>query len=195
MTKILNTIFLAVLTCFIAVGCATSLKEIQAKSVSLKTDVFIEVENTESTPPKGFADVVVKTSVKTHTGDHSLWWIKDGHGKHGYPFVLNIDGQAMTWGVDAQEDIIPKTGEFLENPEAGSGVKYVTEKRIRVKSGRIALFFGLPEEGLYSQVEIVVTEAGENVLEFKPVYCRGVKRNFCFGVESFEVFLNGTLIQ
>ncbi|MBA4419102.1 MAG: hypothetical protein C0392_14530, partial [Syntrophus sp. (in: bacteria)] len=97
------------------------------------------------------------------------------------------------------EDTISKTDiERSEDPEAGSGVKYMVEKRLRLKGGEKNLFFGLPEEEYCTDIRIRVLEGKENSLEFKPVYRKGGTRhirNFKYGIEDFEVFLSGNQIQ
>ncbi|MBA4419131.1 MAG: hypothetical protein C0392_14675, partial [Syntrophus sp. (in: bacteria)] len=85
---------------FVAVGCSTVSSQIKMKSQNVRTDVFTEVDGKTALVHQGFADLVIKASVKTHSGDHPLWWIKDSHGRHGYPVVFNIDGQAAVWKVN-----------------------------------------------------------------------------------------------
>ena len=83
-------------------------------------------------PPQGFADLVVKAEIKTHREGYYIAESKESpHGKPGYPFVLNVDGQAAVWKVDGQKDVKPASdekGKTSKDPEAGTGIKYVLEK-------------------------------------------------------------------
>ena len=188
-------------------GCGVTAKEIKAKSLGERTDIFYEVRE-EGVPHKGFVDVVIKASIKTHReGYYVLESKKSLHGKAGYPFVLNIDGQAVTWMVEGHEDIKPKydeKGKAVPDPEAGDGIKYVLEKKIRITAGSHRVFFGLPQDDYALEANLVFKEDGSNTLEFKPVYkserkfysirkSERMKRNETFlkGIRKYEMFLNG----
>jgi len=191
-------------------GCGVTAKEIQAKSFGERTDIFYEVRE-EGVPHKGFVDVVIKASIKTHhEGYYVLESKKSLHGKAGYPFVLNIDGQAVTWKVDGHEDIKPKYDgkeKAVPDPEAGEGMKYILERKIRMAAGPHRIFFALPEDDYALEAIIVFKEDGSNTLEFKPVYkserkyysirkSERMKRNETFlkGIKGLEIFLNGNPI-
>lgn len=102
-------------------------------------------------------------------------------------------------GIDPQEDVVPKTGkDYSKNPEAGSGVKYTVEKRIRLKGGEKTVFFGAPDDGCCKSIRIVLREGKENILEFRPVYGkpgRGTVRNFMSGIERLEAYFNGERVE
>ncbi|HEY3275827.1 MAG TPA: hypothetical protein VGJ94_04340 [Syntrophorhabdaceae bacterium] len=190
-------ILFMILTGFAMVGCSTTSERIILQSQSVRTDIFREADGLTA-PAPGDGDLVVKVSIKTHSGEHPLWWIKDGHGSPGYDIVFNVDGQAVIWEVDPRDDVVPKTGKLSEDPEAGSGVKYVVEKRLRLKKGEKSIFLGLPEETCCTHLRIGVEEGTRNVLEFKPVYRKsGTRhiRNFMYGIDRMEVFFNGNQIQ
>jgi len=73
-----------------------------------------------------------------------LWVMPEGYflfeprdsaqGKPDYPFLLNVDGQAVTWKADGLQEITPR---YLEdggrNPEGGTGIRYVLNRRIRLQ--------------------------------------------------------------
>ncbi len=67
---------------------------IAKESQSVRTDIFTEVEGT-GTIPADYADVIIKANIKTHLEGYYILESKDLHGKPGYPFLINIDGQAM----------------------------------------------------------------------------------------------------
>ena len=93
-----------VLTLSLAVclaNCGAAREQIRTQSITEREGVFQEV-TTAVGPPAGFADVVVKASFKTHlSGEGTL--LESGDSPHGgpfYRFVMNIDGQAVTWEVE-----------------------------------------------------------------------------------------------
>ena len=183
---------------FFLLSCGPALKEISLKSQSERTDVFKEMHE-GATIPKGFVDLTITSSIKTHLEGFYLLESKSSlHGKPGYPFVLNIDGQAVTWKVDGQKEDTPTYGESAKiSPEGGEGMRYDLEKKILLKPGSHKIFFGLPEENIFSQFELALKASEPYVLEFWPLYqCRGKQpRHFSHGVSGFEVVLNGNVIN
>jgi len=189
---------LAVFTGLSLLGCGTTAKEIQAKSLGEKTDVFTEVGNGRALP-KGFADMIIKANIKTHIEGYYVLESKESiHGKQGYPFVFNIDGQGITWKVDGVKDIKPSyeaDGKTSRDPEAREGLKYILEKTVRLTAGTHKVFFGLPEEHYSVEVEIALEEGKMSILEFRPVYRYKTDPTriptFLRGVDRYDVFLNG----
>ena len=183
---------------FFLLSCGPALKEISLKSQSERTDVFKEMHE-GATIPKGFVDLTITSSIKTHLEGFYLLESKSSlHGKPGYPFVLNIDGQAVTWKVDGQEEDTPPYDESGKiSPQGGEGMKYNLEKKILIKAGPHKVFFALPEEELSLRFEFVLQAGHSNVLEFRPVYRHHGKqpRHFSHGVSGVEVVLNGTVIK
>ena len=195
MKKMIN-LMLALITGLILIGCGATAKEIRAKSLSERSDVFHEVKE-EGAPPNGFVDVVIKASIKTHLEGYYLLEPDTRHGKPEYPFVLNIDGQAVTWEVAGQvEDSTKYDEKGGRNPEGGKGMRYVLIKELQLKPGLHKIFFALPGENKSVEVTITLNERELSVLEFKPIYYRYDGRpTFEKGVSRFEVFLNERLIQ
>lgn len=203
MRKIMSYIIVAVLGIAFAISDATANeKKIMSKSQSDRTDIFSEVKE-EGMPPKGFADLVIKASIKTHLESYYILESKESlHGKPGYPFVINIDGQAVTWIVEGQKHIIPaydKEGKTNPDPEAGEGIKYVLEKKVRLAAGSHKIFLRLPEENYSAEIDVTLKEGGAHVLEFKPIYRYKTRPyripTFLKGVKGYGVFLNGDIIQ
>lgn len=191
-------LMLLVLTIFLATGCASASREMQTMSESIRTNIFAVAKEGEPVP-QGYGELTIRASIKTHTREHPLWWIKDIHGKPGYPFLVNIDGQAVTWKVEGYVDDTPKSGEkFDADPEAGPGRKYVLQEHIALREGPHTLFFGLPAEGYFTRVQIEILPERQNTLDFKPVYhkySRTPSRSFSLGLERFEVFVDGVQIN
>ncbi len=127
------------------VGCGASNKEIQIKSQSERSDLFREAKEGEPVP-KGFVDMIIKASIKTHAeGHYPLEPKEQFHGNPSYPFLIKIDGQAVMWKANGSMDDAPlynENGKRRVDPEAGKGVKYVLDKKIRIASGPHKIFFG-----------------------------------------------------
>lgn len=188
---------IVVLCAMLLVSCGTGLKEIMLKSKSARTDVFKEVREGESIP-REFVELTITSSIKTHLeGFYVAESKKSLHGKPGYPFVLNIDGQAVTWKVDGQEEDTPtydQSGKI--SPEGGEGMRYNLQKKILLRGGPHKIFFGLPEEKFLLQFELALKEGESYVLEFRPAYRHRGKQppHFVHGVSGIEVVLNGNVI-
>jgi len=117
-------------------GCGATAKMITAKSQSERTDVFTEVADFGARP-LGFTDLIVKANIKTHEAGYYIAGSgKSLHGKSGYPFVLNIDGQAAVWKAAGRKDVNPahdEQGKTSKDPEARAGIKYTLEKKLRLR--------------------------------------------------------------
>lgn len=88
-----------------------------------------------------------------------------------------------------------KDGKTSRDPEEGEGMKYALDRKVRLPAGSHKVFFGLPEEKYFVEIEITLKEGDVSILEFKPVY--RTKRiptripTFLKGVNKYEMFLNG----
>lgn len=178
-----------------SIGCASTVSQIRQRSQSVRNDVFSEAK--EGVTPQGWIDFVVKASLKTHTEE---WYLleskKSLHGKTGYPFVLNMDGQAAEFKIDGVKENVPvfdASGD--KSPEGGEGVRYVFEKRIVTAPGvhRIAVI--LPNDRYFREVTARLNKG--DLLEFRPIYQKDEMHDMTFlsGISSFEVYLNGQLIK
>jgi len=152
-------------------GCVTTSQFMKARSQGARSDVFEEVGEKDTVPGE-YALLEIRASIKTHTEGFYLLESRDSlHGKKGYPFVLNIDGQAVVWEVDGREETIPihfeKGG---RNPEGGTGVRYEIRKKIRLAAGAHRVFFGLPAEDYYREFDVTLKEGRSYTLAFEPVY-------------------------
>ncbi len=177
-------------------GCAAS-EQIRVKSQSERTDVFREVPK-ETPPSEGFADLTIRASLKTHL--EGFYLVEFGDTRHGetrYPFLINVDGQAAIWEVDGQRETVKRESAKDKNPEAGEGMRYLLEKRIRLAPGPHRVFFSLPSEKVALEIEIVLVEGNANDLQFKPVYrSRRISReNFLYGILTYKAFFGGKFIK
>ena len=82
-------------------------------------------------------------------------------------------------------------------PEGGEGIRYLIEKKIRLKSGFHHVVFGLPDENYFTEVKVSLKEGGPDTLEFQPLYVMGRKhhRSFYHGIKSYDAFLDGVYIK
>jgi hypothetical protein len=178
-------------------GCTIPSKEIKTGSQKDNAVVFSEVKK-ESPIPIGYADVILKTSIKTH--EEGFYWFepkKSIHGKPGYPFLINIDGQIVTWKVDGKKEDIPSFDEQgNKNYEGGVGVRYALERKIRLPGGSHSIIFKLPAEKLATKMEIVLKADRSHVLEFKAFYKHHKKHatTFLCTIAGYDVFLDGKLM-
>jgi len=184
------------LTVFLA-NCGAAREQIRNQSVTEHEGVFQEVTTPEE-PPAGFADVVVKASLKTHlSGEGPLLESRNSpHGGPLYTFVLNIDGQVVTWKVPGQRENIPVVRDRHSQDE-GDGMRYALEKRIRLQAGRHRIFFGVSEEDYIKTVTVSLQEGKSYTLEFYPIYPRFKRGNpsFRLGLLGFYVRMDNTSID
>jgi hypothetical protein len=153
-------------------GCGAAAKTIAMKAQSERADIFQEISGAEAVPP-GYADLTIRANIKTHVEGYYIGESKESaHGKGVYPFLVNIDGQAAVWKAEGKMHVLPRYvgGKTNRDPEAGEGIKYVLNKKIRLRAGSHKLFFGLPEDDYYREVVIHVKEGEAQVMEFKPEY-------------------------
>jgi hypothetical protein len=181
-------------TLFVALfltACGTTSKMIARESRSERTDIFREVAHAEAIP-EGYADVEIKARIKTPPEGYYILEPKRLQGSRDYPFVINIDGQAAVWKVDGVTDTKPKYKTVdgrKHDPEAGEGVMYVLEKKIRLAAGPHKVFLGLPEEPYYLTIDITVMSGKSYVLEFRPRYphkSRAYRPTFLAGLRYYE---------
>ena len=176
----------------LAANCGATREHIRTQSITWCGGIFCEVDTPEG-PPTGFADVVIRASLKTHLpGEGPLLESADSpHGGPFYSFVLNVDGQAVTWKVPGQRENIPLLRD-RHSQEEGDGMKYGLEKRIRLRAGTHRIFFGVYEEDHSKTVTVNLQESKSYTLEFYPIY-----QTFKLGHPSFRKGLLGfsTLIK
>jgi hypothetical protein len=187
--------------CFALIGCSATSKTMAAKSQSERTDVFQEIAGAGPIPA-GHAEVVIKAALKTHLVDYYAGESKESaHGNESYPFLMNIDGQAVLWNVPGAVDSKPAfspDGTISRDPEARDGMQYLLEKKIRLLAGQHTVFFGLPGDNYFVQANITVKEGESATLEYKPVYRYKTMptriSTFMKGFSHYDVTLNGDKI-
>jgi hypothetical protein len=199
--KRLTFILIAITIGTVLISCSTAAREIGRMSQSEKAGVFTEVVS-EGPVPAGYADMVIRSSVKTPVaGYYPIVSKGSARGAEVFPFVVNIDGQAVQWEVNGQKHMLPEyvDGKTSPDPEAGEGIKYLLEKKVRLAAGSYTVFLGLPEESQFTSADISVKSGGSYLLEFKPVYRYKTLPTriptFLKGINKFEVVLKEITIQ
>ena len=189
-------VFLSVALLIALGGCGGAVKQVKPQRTG--TDVFTEVKD-QQPPLEGTVDLTIKASIKTSPEGYYLYGSRTPlPGKEGYPFELNIDGQEIIWKVEGKEEITPRYDEKGRRlPEGGQGVRYVLNKKIRLKPGPHHVIFGLPYEDYYTEVKVSLKEGEAHTLEFKPDYAMGRRgvHTFHHGIKRFEAFLDGGQIK
>lgn len=201
MKKVITGVLVGVMS-LILIGCGAAAKTIKQKTQNERVDIFIEIKQTEA-PAQGFAVLAIKATIKTHLEGYYLLESEDSLcGKPGYPFVINIDGQAAIWAVNGQKENVPlydKDGHTSHDPDAGEGIKYVLEKKIRLRAGTHKVFLGLPADDYFKEVEITLKEGDSISLEFKPVYKYKTRPtripDFKKGIKEYEIYLNNAYLN
>jgi hypothetical protein len=173
--NIMKTMVHLVLTLSLVVilaNCGAAREQIRTQSLSEGEGVFQVVTTTDG-PPPGFADVVVKASLKTHLfGAGPLLESRNSpHGGPFYHFTVDINGQGVTWEVPGQRENLPvENGRHF--PEEGEGTRYVLEKKIRLHSGAYSISFGVPEENYTDTMTVNLQEGKSYTLKLQPIYPR-----------------------
>jgi len=170
----------------ILLGCSATSKEIRLKSRSERRDVFSE--SAKEPIPLGMAELHIRASIKTNVERQFLPGPSKGIPAPGYPFLLNIDGQAVSWRVGGQRERNGKT-----SPERGEGLRYIFERKLTLSAGLHKIFFGLPEEDYFVQIEATLKDGELHFLEFEPLYgeCWTRHQSFRHGVSRLEIVLDG----
>ncbi|MDP3181360.1 MAG: hypothetical protein Q8M54_00920 [Desulfobaccales bacterium] len=185
---------LVVALLILAANCGAAREQIRTQSLTERDGVFQEVTTTDG-PPPGFADVVLKASLKTHkSGEGILLESRNSpHGGPVYRFVFNIDGQAVTWEAPGQRENLPVVSDRHSQDE-GDGMRYALEKRIRLRAGTHRIFFGVPEENYAKTVTVNLQEGKSYTLEFRPIYPRYKWGHpaFRLGFLGFNALFNNT---
>lgn len=178
-------------------GCGTALKEINAKSLSTRSSIFVETEGYEPISA-GYSVLDIKVSVKTALAGYYILESKRSlSGKPGLPFIFNIDGQAVIWKIDGQKEITPAYDEKgMRIPDGGEGMRYVLHRKIKLTLGPHKVFFGFPQDEYIREFDILL-KRGISRLEIKPLYRQDSRRSRSFlnGLSDFEVFYNDDLIS
>jgi len=192
MKKIMHWAFLLAFV-VLAANCGAAREQIRTQSKTLCEGIFCEV-NTPDGPPPGYADVVIKASLKTPLpGEYRLESGSSPHGGPFYHFTVNVDGQAVTWKVPGQRENLPVV-KGQDSPDEGDGMRYTLEKKIRLRAGTHQIFLGVREKNTAKTVIVDLREGALSTLEFRPIsprYKHG-RPAFRLGFLGFNEVFNNT---
>jgi len=173
------------LLCVTASGCTNNRDLIAKASIATKSDVFTEVQSSDTLVGKAIADLAF--SVKSNS-----YYLMGTYGKHtapSYRVHLNIDGQTTV--LEAAPVLEDKDPVDSKLPESGIGWKYQFSKRIALAPGKHRLTIALPIDDVIVEREVEL-RSGSNSISVVPVYTRKNLRpykgeHFTAGVKTLDV--------
>lgn len=128
--------------------------------------------------------------------------ITSAQNKSGYPFLVNIDGQAVLWTEDGKKETTPlydEKGYKRHDPDAGVGIKYRLQKKVRLSAGLQKIIFGLLNKDYLSEFKVSLNEGESPVLEFQPQYSYKSNKvhipTFLKGIDRYEAIVNGHVVR
>ncbi|GFO56358.1 lipoprotein [Geomonas sp. Red276] len=149
--------------------------------------------------PRGYADLEITLSLKTHRP--GLYSGEDRHGTGDYQLQVDLDGEPIRLSGSLWEEKVE--AHALRDPEGGEGVRYYFTKTVRLKAGDHQVVLALPADDLSVDREITLAEQTSNRLTLEPVYRGGVgagrsaphgSASFKEGMRGFWISLNGAPI-
>jgi hypothetical protein len=171
----------------VVAGCAENGELLKRAERPERSNVYTVV--TTATPPeRGFADLAIRASVKTHRAA-LLPLGNDPHGTPGYQLLVNIDGEPLRIsGAPAIEEGFSDAG---RNPEAGEGIRYLFRAHLRLKAGAHRVIVALPGDRVAVQRDICLEERTDTMMEVTPSYF-SVRRQLGPGSAGATSFREGT---
>jgi len=179
-------------------GCAVNDELVKKSMDSNRADVFVEVAN-EGAIPSGFADLEVALSVKTHAD--GAFKKRDFHGTPYYKLLLNVDGQAVLVQGTLRKEITEANNP--RDSEAGDGIRYVFNKKIRLAAGSHNVIVALPADDVAAERRLLLADGKLNKLVAVPVYSTSQEKSritsntassFKQGVRSIMLIYNNSNI-
>lgn len=169
-------------------GCAGNMNAIIKASESTRQDVFQEYSASKATTGKALLKIAFPVkSFKTR--------IVNTYSKHSnppYTVTINIDDQAI---VLTDEPVLEDlSGDFMKNPEVGTGWKYNFSKVLLLEPGKHKLTIVLPIDDMFVEREVEL-HVGTNTINMVPVYNKRLLRpfkgqHFSAGVKTVEITID-----
>jgi len=158
-----------ILVIVVMTGCAGNHEAVLKASAETRQDVFRVVQDTPGVPGKALLEI--EFPVKTFRARFVNTYIK--HSDPDYTVLVNIDGQPLE--LLAEPVLEDLHGDFRDNPEAGTGWKYVFKKTLLLEPGTYRMTIAVPLAGVVVEKELTLT-AGEHLLKIAPTYTASVTR-------------------
>jgi hypothetical protein len=186
--KTLVKMVLLVMVLVMLPGCTCNKNAVARAVESTRLDVFKEVFNSAAVPGK--AILKVEFPVKNFKTRIVETYIK--HSDPPYTVTINIDGQSVVLTNDPVLENLP--GDFMKNPEVGTGWKYNFKKELLLEPGNHRVTIAVPLSDIVIEKDVMLN-AGANLLQLTPVYKASVSRNtqyprFNHGLARVAVKLN-----
>jgi hypothetical protein len=182
----------------LASSCSTNQELIKKMSSSCRQDV-IQPSGIGEKAPAGYVDLTVHASLKLHKS--SAYAIADSHGSPDYRMLLNIDGQVIA--LTAHTCIENNEARYLNDPEAGDGIRYQFTKRVRIKAGTHKVAVVIPQDDIALEREVTLADGKDTTLTLEPVYGAAPGKqgpgfygaaSFREGIRSIRFILNGQVL-
>lgn len=169
-------------------GCAGNRDAVVRATLQTRQDVFQVVQTARIEPGKTL--LRIEFPVKSYKARIGTKYIK--HTDPPLTAVVNIDGQTVELTDEPVLEDLP--GDFMKNPEVGTGWKYVFRKMVLLEPGSHQIAITVPQAGVVVQEELRFNP-GENLLQLAPVYNPCVSRysdypRFSHGLRGVRVRLN-----
>lgn len=157
--KKLISVLSALTTLAVIAGCAGNKDLIKTMSTSISQGVFQEVPQ-NAPPAPGYLDLRIYSSLKTHKP--GIYSETDPHGTPSYKMLVNIDGQAIHLEARLTEE---KSGDIsMRDPNEGIGIRYLFEKKLRIKAGAHKVVVAIPADDLAIEGEILLSDSANSLI-------------------------------
>lgn len=171
-------------------GCACNRNAVIIAGESTRHDIFKEVF--ESTASSDKALLKIDFPVKNFKARFVNTYIK--HSDPPYTVIVNIDGQSIELTNEPVLEDSP--GDFMKNPEVGTGWKYNFRKELLLDPGKHHVTIAVPLSDVVVEKDVALN-TGTNILQLIPVYNASVTRyrdypRFNHGLKWISVLLNNT---
>lgn len=174
------------------VGCAGNREAVLKASVQTQEDVFQVVQTPEVAAGKAL--LKIDFPIKTFKFRFVNSYVK--HSDPLYTAIINIDGQPIELTDEPVLEDLP--ADFKDNPEAGTGWKYVFKKSLQLAPGSHRITIAIPQSDVVITKELVLN-VGENLLKVTPAYISSISRypnypRFSLGLQGIALQLNSQIL-
>ncbi|MFA7061007.1 MAG: hypothetical protein WC156_09335 [Pedobacter sp.] len=173
-------------------GCAGNREAVLKATVQTRQDVFQVVQTSQVASEKALLNI--EFPVKAFKARFVDLYIK--HSNPPYTVIVNIDGQSIEL---TDEPVLEEVeGDFKNNPEAGTGWKYVFKKSLQLAPGAHRITIAVPQSDVVVEKELTLN-TGENLLKLTPTYIASISRysnypRFSLGLRGVTVQLNSNVL-
>jgi hypothetical protein len=167
-------------------GCAGSSTAVPASGGSTRQDVFQVVQAAQTAP--GATTLLVEFPLKAYKARIFNTFIK--HSDPPYTVILSIDGQSVELTDEPHLEFLP--GSSNENPEAGTGWRYIFRTTLQLQPGNHQVVISVPLAEVRMEKQLTIVN-GRNDLKIQPVYNSSISRHPAY--TGFDHGLNSLLLR